>query len=199
MITHIIDNIYIGDCNDAEESQNIFEIFTVAKESEFKGQHFYHLTDIQNDENEFLLSRAIGDLIIARQGTNNILVHCVYGYSRSVAVILGYMIMNGWSFNNAFNYIKEHRSKKDLEPVMLNPHFKKLLREIEKTGKLYKDRKNEKFRWLGTSDLTIPITEKSVITGQEFELDRNQLAYSGIQSMIKKGLIVKVENDMNLV
>ncbi len=50
----------------------------------------------------------------------------------------------------------------------------------------------EKYKWLGTSDLTIPETELSVLTGHEFELNETQLNYSGIQAMIKDERIVKV-------
>lgn len=50
----------------------------------------------------------------------------------------------------------------------------------------------ERYKWLGTSDLTIPETEKSVRTGQEFEMNDNQLAYNGIQVLIKNELLVKV-------
>lgn len=50
----------------------------------------------------------------------------------------------------------------------------------------------EIYKWLGTSNLRIPETEKSVITNGEFDMGHNQLSYSGIQKMMKDGLIVKV-------
>ena len=111
MITHIIDNIYIGDWADAERFQEDYEIFTVAKESKFKGNHFYPIVDNEDSENEFLLSWAIGDLICRRPGTSHkILVHCRYGQSRSVAVVLGYMILfKNYSFDTSLYHIGNYR------------------------------------------------------------------------------------------
>jgi protein-tyrosine phosphatase len=139
MITHIIDDIYIGDWADAERYQYEYETFTVAKECEFKGKHFYPLVDKADESNEFLLSRAISGLILERQGTRHkILVHCVYGKSRSVAVVLGYMIFfKNFSFDNALRHMKICKSEDG--DLVLNPYFKKLLWDIEKSGNLYKN------------------------------------------------------------
>ncbi len=48
--THIIDGIYIGNWHEADEFQDSFEVFTVAKESEFKGKHLHPLTDNDNPD-----------------------------------------------------------------------------------------------------------------------------------------------------
>ena len=138
MITHIVDNIFIGDWADAERYQKDFETFTLAKESKFVGDHFYPLVDNEDDANEYLLSSAIGYIIIKRCNTNHkMLVHCKYGQSRSVAAVLGYMIFyKGCSFDDAYRHIKN--CKRNDNDITLNPYFKKLLWDIEKSGKLYK-------------------------------------------------------------
>ncbi len=127
MLIHIIDNIYIGDWADAERYRNEYETFTVAKECEhlFKGDNFFPLVDKPDENNEFSLSLAIDTLIVARHGTKHkILVHCEYGKSRSVAVVLGYMIFyKHYSFDNALDYIKN--CKRNDGDVILNPYFKK--------------------------------------------------------------------------
>ena len=119
MIQEIIDNIYIGDWQDAVRFEREFsDIFTVAFDSQYKGNHFYPLLDGPYSDNELTLIYAIYDLIETRRKLNNkekILVHCIAGISRSPAVIIGYMmIVYGYDVDDALSYVKRIR-------VMANP------------------------------------------------------------------------------
>ncbi len=49
----------------------------------------------------------------------------------------------------------------------------------------------EKYVWKGTGNLCVPESHEIVTTGKEFEMGHNELSHSGIQVMIKEGLIVK--------
>jgi protein-tyrosine phosphatase len=116
MIQHIIDNIFLGDWQDAKNHSNEFvDIFTVAKDCPFIGNHFYPLVDGPYPENGRLLANAINDLLEIREDdwrfNKMILVHCSCGFSRSVAVVAGYMIRIGCTntVEDALYYIKKIR------------------------------------------------------------------------------------------
>jgi len=121
MIQLIIDNIYIGNWQDAQYHQREFkEIFTVAKDSPFVCNHFYGLVDGSYPENEKMLNFAIVDLIETRlQNKEKILVHCVSGVSRSTTVVAGYMIAKGYTTEDAIEYIKNIRSIANIVPELV--------------------------------------------------------------------------------
>lgn len=121
MIQHIIDNIFLGDYQDAQYNNIHFEdIFTVAKDSPYIGNHHYPLIDAYSIDNEELLYSAIYDLIITREQKNsNILVHCIAGLSRSPTVVAGYMIIKkGYDINGALWYIKNIRPLANPNPEL---------------------------------------------------------------------------------
>lgn len=118
MIQHIIDNIYLGDWQEAKyshEKGEFAEIFTVAKCCPFIGNHFYPLVDGPHPDNGILLASAISDLLEIREDdwrfNKMILVHCSCGFSRSVIVVAGYMIRMGCAntIEDALYYIKKIR------------------------------------------------------------------------------------------
>lgn len=133
MINNIIDNIHLGDWQDAKRWEKDFsDIFTVAFDSPYKRdeEHFYALVDGYHKENDIKIVYAICDLVETRsrrEESNKILVHCVSGFSRSVAVIAGYMITK-YSTNtyDALGYIKNIRP-------LANPSFElvKILKKYE--------------------------------------------------------------------
>lgn len=136
MINHIIDNIFLGDWQDAKNHSDQFvDIFTVAKDSPFIGNHFYPLVDGTSPENGRLLTNAIGDLLEIREEdwlfNKMILVHCICGFSRSVAVVAGYMVRMGYSdtVEDALYYIKKIRPLAN--PI---PEFVDLLRLLQWLG-----------------------------------------------------------------
>lgn len=115
MIQHIVDNIFIGDWQDAKYHQKEFDhIFTVAKDSPFIGHHYYGLIDGPYPNNEILLSNVINHILQIRYKdyalNEKILVHCVSGISRSVAVVAGYMSIKGYcSVDDVIYHIKKIR------------------------------------------------------------------------------------------
>lgn len=112
MINEITDDIYIGDWQDAtRHAEKFTDIFTVAFDSHFKGNHFYPLVDGKSSDNKRLLYDAIFDLISTRKkNEGKILVHCVSGISRSVSVVAGYIMTKyDYSVEDALGYIKDIR------------------------------------------------------------------------------------------
>lgn len=129
MINKIIDEIYIGDWQDAARHVKEFiDIYTVAFDSPFKGNHFYPLVDGTYPDNKRLLYNAISDLMSTREkNEGRILVHCVSGFSRSVSVVAGYIITKyNYGVEDALGYIKNIRP-------LANPVYElfKLLKECE--------------------------------------------------------------------
>lgn len=128
MIQHIIDNIYIGDWDEAKhahEKEEFVDILTVAKDSPFIGNHFYPLVDGPYPENGKLLTNAINDLLEIREDdwrfNKKILVHCVCGFSRSVIVVAGYMVRMGCAntIEDALYYIKKIRPLANPAPELV--------------------------------------------------------------------------------
>lgn len=111
MYQYIIDDIWIGDWQDAEYNSNKFSyIMTVAKDSPFVGNSYFGMIDGHYPENERLLREAIAKLYDVRKNIKGkILVHCIGGFSRSTSVIAGYMIRKGYSADDALGYIKNIR------------------------------------------------------------------------------------------
>lgn len=142
MKTHIIDNIYIGDCLDAEEHKDEYEIFTVADDAEFKSEsHFYPLTEKYNIENEKILLWAILNLIKIRNNAPSkiILVHCARGLSRSPAVIIGYMIATrSHTLYDAKIYMENLN-----RTLMINHQLQQLLIDFSKEKELSRPEKRE--------------------------------------------------------
>lgn len=135
MQTLIIDNIYMGDWQDAKNHKDDYIIFTVADDSEFRSEfHFYPLIEGYNIENEKLLPWAILDLIRTRNNASNkiILVHCSKGLSRSPAVIIGYLMATKlYTLYDAKIYM-ESRGR----TLMINKYLEKLLVDFSKEREL---------------------------------------------------------------
>lgn len=139
MINYILDNIYLGDWQDAyyvNRKGEFNEIFTVAKDSPFIGNHFYGLVDGPYGLNYELMVSAINDLLlvsdkIRKDGTSKILVHCVSGFSRAPTIVAGYMI-NKYeiTIEDSVYYMKKIRHL-----VNPNPELLRLLRIYKKEKK----------------------------------------------------------------
>lgn len=132
MINHIINDIYIGDWQDAKYHEKEFgTIFTVAFDSPYisKGGFFYRLVDGPSSDNKHWLGRAVHDLEeVRRFGSGKILVHCVSGFSRSTVVVAGYMVRKGFvhTVEDALYHIKKIRPLANPVPELI-----KLLKELE--------------------------------------------------------------------
>lgn len=140
MINHIIDNIWIGNWQDAKRNEkNFSDIFTVAFDSPYKrdNEHFYSLVDGHHEENYIKLVHSICDLVetrVRRKESDKILVHCVSGFSRAVTVVAGYIItIYSMSLGDTLEYLKNIRP-------LANPNIElvKLLKEYENTKEIRK-------------------------------------------------------------
>lgn len=135
MINKIIGNISISDWQDAKyayKREEFDEIFTVAKDSPFIGNHYYPMIDGTYSENYRLMTSAINDLL-SQDKQKKILVHCVSGFSRSTTVVIGYMI-NRYNINNRHITVDESLSHiKEIRPLA-NPsqELLRLLKMYEK-------------------------------------------------------------------
>ena len=142
MIYHIVDNIYLSDLKSAENLQYIEDnnIKTVIRLSEDRDNK-----SIYNDS-IFFINIELEDNIFAADAMedvannifyalpklqSNILIHCNMGQSRSVSVIIYYLIKKyKCTYKNAFEIIKA--KKEDINP---NRAFEQKLRNVYKKSK----------------------------------------------------------------
>lgn len=116
--THIIDNIYIGSAFNAAsydvlKKYNISIILNITNEiSEYYPNDFVYKTYKIYDDNKDDITKYLSDSYnyIEENKERNILVHCYMGASRSVSIVINYLMKkHNMSFNNALDYIKEKR------------------------------------------------------------------------------------------
>lgn len=130
----IKDNIYLGDVEAAEsydllEKENIQIIINISN-SRYKEYEKikYHHFDINDDKNENILQFFdIVNNIIEQNKDKNILIHCMNSVSRSVSLVLNYL-MKEMNLKDSFLYLKSKR-KQYTKP---NLGFIKQLMEKEK-------------------------------------------------------------------
>lgn len=133
---HILDNIYLSNLRQAENSALINEkdIDIVIRLSEDINKTIYppnimfinyELEDnIFNAGNMLKIAIEVNDIIL-KNSKSNILIHCNQGQSRSVSVIIFYMIASrGYDYLSAFDHIKH--IKPDISP---NGGFANILKE----------------------------------------------------------------------
>ena len=139
--THIIDNIYIGSAFNAAlyydlKDKNIEMILNITSEiSEYYPDDFkykkYELYDNHIDSIKKYLNNAYNDIINFKNKNENgnILVHCFMGASRSVSIVIYYIMKtlknsdgSNYSIEQALRYIKNKR-------IIINP-TQKLLNDI---------------------------------------------------------------------
>ena len=112
-----------------------------------KGQHFANKVDIyfKDDEKsseaeilEFTKSGAEAIHKFTRAAEKDVLVHCVAGMNRSVAIIIRYAIdYKKWSFKKAFNYIRSLNCEERKIPKKYTGGNRNFMRTLQ----LYSDRK----------------------------------------------------------
>ena len=131
-IIKIKDNLYISDYDESvkyDDLKNlgIKQILTIGAElpehktNDFKLKHI-KIDDMPNvDIKQYFTSshKFIDD--------GSTLVHCYAGISRSASIIISYLMRNGMSYEDAYNYVKARR------PIIRpNRGFRKQLLEYEK-------------------------------------------------------------------
>jgi protein-tyrosine phosphatase len=142
----ILGNVYtlIGESSDSNDLLDILEIdvvISILSEYEYDRyqiikvknkytQKEWHHFPINDDEDETIstLFHTIHEMIEkAIQENKKVFIHCAGGRSRSVSFVIAYlMIKNGWSFDMAYDYVKQRRY--GMEP---NQGFVKQLTELK--------------------------------------------------------------------
>ena len=113
---HIINNIYLGDIVSATDKnclKNINIIINISN-SRYKEEpniKYYHF-DIDDNRTE-TISRFFSRFtdIIKESENQNILVHCMNGVSRSVSLVLYYLMILGMTLNDSIKYLKPKRNQ----------------------------------------------------------------------------------------
>jgi protein-tyrosine phosphatase len=114
---HIVGNLYLGDVESAT-SHNItdYNIEIVVNVSNTRYELFdgveYHHYDIDDESSENIseyFDRFVK--LIDDNPTKHILVHCQNSVSRSVTLVLAYLIKDGKTLVEAFEYLKSKRTQ----------------------------------------------------------------------------------------
>jgi protein tyrosine phosphatase len=135
-MNHIIDNIYLGNAEDAREydllkTKKITHILTAAIEQEtpfinsFTYLKFPLYDSPYTDISKFIIP-AIEFILDSQQKGGNILIHCAAGISRSASIVIAYLIIKKkMTYTQAYIFVKQKR------PI-INPNegFQKSLIEL---------------------------------------------------------------------
>lgn len=106
--------------NLAKECKNTFVNDFIYKKYPYIDEEFENIQDSFQDTFEFIEN--------VRKTDSKILVHCFMGISRSTSIVIAYLMkLNGWNFEQSFEFVKKKRSI-----IELNQGFKKQLIEYEK-------------------------------------------------------------------
>lgn len=114
---YIIDNLYLGDREAAESLRllNEHKIEVIVNISNSRYVEYGHITyfhfDINDNKNENIFQYFEKlDEIITNNKDKNILIHCMNSVSRSVSLVLYYLLQH-MDLNNAFNFLKSKRTQ----------------------------------------------------------------------------------------
>jgi protein-tyrosine phosphatase len=137
-IHHIIDNIYLGNCNARKfiSEFNIKKIIQIGEEEETK--HYVLLdnnikiytVNIPDNRNTNLSIYFQDVWYFLKNNNENVLIHCKMGTSRSVAFVISYLIKyKNMNFDQSLNFIKDIRK----ESIYTKPNigFVKQLKKLE--------------------------------------------------------------------
>jgi protein-tyrosine phosphatase len=153
--TYIIDNIYLGSAYNAAsfyklEELNIGLIINVTNEiSEYYPDDFsykkYNLYDNNKDTIQSYLEKSYNDILNFSKNNKdkNILIHCFMGASRSVSIIIYYLLKKNYNNDNKFTiddaieFIKDKRciinpTEKLISDIKLEMDINDLKNNVEK-------------------------------------------------------------------
>ena len=134
--TEIIDNIYIGDYRIASNLEELNKVWfkhilncTYELVNEFPGKFDYLNINIKDNIYEDLSKAFVESYeFLKKNKGEKTLVHCIGGFSRSVALVMYYLMKEyGYTYNYSYNYIAQKR--KEIDP---NTGFRKQLLDAEK-------------------------------------------------------------------
>lgn len=142
-IHHIIDNVYLGDLPssisyDKLEEDGITHIISIINGSysmypnKFKYKHI-HINDDPWLSIDNYFDECIQFIENAEKEGGKVLIHCMCGISRSVTIIVAYLIKkHKYTLNDAILYLKD--KKQNINP---NDGFINQLKKYEKKFKLF--------------------------------------------------------------
>jgi protein-tyrosine phosphatase len=130
---HIMKNVYLGDIVAATDVACLkgIDVIVNVSNTRYDQQESieYHHFDIADDRcNNISQYFNVFVDIINRAKDKNILVHCMNGVSRSVSLVLYYLMTNGMTLSEALMYVKSKRK----QYVRPNVGFFKQLLSAEK-------------------------------------------------------------------
>lgn len=137
-VTHIVDNIYLGDANSRYyvEELGIDRVVEIGERDELKN---YLPLKVQTLPVEISDNREVSiepftvkvwDFI--QTNDKPVLIHCKMGVSRSATFVLSYMIVKkGYTLHEALEYVRSKRSHQYTQP---NRGFMKFLKSIQHNG-----------------------------------------------------------------
>lgn len=117
-MSHIIDNIFIGDKYDVTnpdfmKKNNIEAVLNTAFELPRSPYTKYYLKLAMSDsaDEQILPNLVLAYSFLQEQSAQgrNVIVHCSVGMSRSVSMVVGYLILKGMPFSTALNLVKRRR------------------------------------------------------------------------------------------
>ena len=130
---HVINNIYLGDITAANDPNCLKTIDIIINISNSRYEqasnieyHHFDLEDNRNADISQFFDKFIA--IVNDSNDRHILVHCMNGVSRSVTLVLYYLMTIGMKLSDASQYLKSKR-KQNTRP---NIGFFKQLLSIEK-------------------------------------------------------------------
>ena len=114
---NIIDNLYLGDIESATSSNLIKSKIEIVVN--ISNTHYNELNNVQyyhydiDDESDVDISKYFDEFIniVNNNKEKNILVHCQNSVSRSVTLVLAYLISRGNTLVEAFEYLKSKRTQ----------------------------------------------------------------------------------------
>jgi protein-tyrosine phosphatase len=126
-VSNILPNLYLGDIETSQDepllrSLNITHIINLSNENDYKKwdgivYEDIPIDDLKTSDISVYFDKCNEMISECRSKGQNILVHCFCGVSRSVSIILNYLISKeGYSLKDAYNYLKQIRTNQYVLP-----------------------------------------------------------------------------------
>ena len=118
-VSEILTNLYLGDIETSQDESTIRRlrikhIINLSNEEHYKKWDNISYTDIPIEDNKNVniseyIKNCVNIIENCRQNGENILVHCFSGVSRSVSIILSYLVYKKFTLKQAFEHVKSIR------------------------------------------------------------------------------------------
>ncbi len=116
-MSYIIGKIWIGDKDDAvdkgfHKKNNINAILTCAYELHDNSgivKYYLKLPMFDSSHQSLRIPLKLAKEFLNNPGITNVLVHCSAGISRSCSIVIGYLIIKGWKYEDALKLVQSKR------------------------------------------------------------------------------------------